>query len=370
MSESPADLMIHRVCCTLGMALAAGSVAAEDLGPSPSSLVLSHRFASSDRASKIWDVRWADEDSVYLLRIDDGVTRHRLEPGLPVLEQSLPGSLHDSRIQDAQLLLGVSDRFVFSSYLGISNVWKARSGAGATVHVEEWPYFLASDLDIHGNELALLGGRKRADGGESRFELGVFRANIRETLEGLRLDHELDLETPEALAAGFDAMHFGAGSIRYSAKGELLVAIGFSDEIVHYSASGKRKGQYHLEDLGFDYSGARATFQSTGSATADRYRRFRTSAVLIDDVLWLGAQPAVVVRTSPDGRPEWWLVILDGTEPRRYRVPLPASGGERRVRVDGSARGDIVVVVGAEVAWKAETKVSSEEIFVFSVPDF
>lgn len=360
--------MRFQCSCAVVLALVSVPVAASESPEASPSLVLSRRFITSELASKVQDVRWADDDSIYLLSLEDGVTRHRLEPGLPSLGTSLPGSHNDSRIQDAQSTLCVSDQVVLSSFLGISNVWRLRAGTEAQVRVVEWPYFLASDIDVHGAEIALLGGRKVFDDSQSRFELGIFRAALGANTQDPRLNHPFDFESPGELAAIFDAMHFGAGSIRFSDKGDLLVVRGFSDEIELFSPSGKLKGRWLLGDLGFDYSGTKRTFEAGGRTTADRYRRFRAAPVVVEEALWVASDPAVLVRHERGGHSDWWLVVLDSIEPRRFRVPLSPSGGNRRVRADGNSQGEMVLVIGSDVGRAAEAPESSEEVFVFTVP--
>jgi hypothetical protein len=146
----------------LAASLAAGDEASSEPSAAPEirDLELVARFRSDSGPSTLaYDVRAADERSIFVLRLEDGVSRNALEPGLPVIERVLPGLLQDARIETGQTDLAVSSEFVLTSALGVTAVWREMSRSLQQFGFQRMDQFIASDVDLWGDEISALGLR-------------------------------------------------------------------------------------------------------------------------------------------------------------------------------------------------------------------
>ncbi|HEX3557360.1 MAG TPA: hypothetical protein VIA62_29385 [Thermoanaerobaculia bacterium] len=84
-------LLVARVLlgAALGLVALTGTVALF-AAPAPASLRVVARYAVPGTPTSPMDVRWAGENSVYLVRYQDGVAEVKLAPGLPVVRTLVP----------------------------------------------------------------------------------------------------------------------------------------------------------------------------------------------------------------------------------------------------------------------------------------
>ncbi|MGH9893426.1 MAG: hypothetical protein ACREA0_15840 [bacterium] len=363
------------VCLALAAAVspvfgeAPGAGDAVPSAPLPKLEVLAS-YEPAPELSVAYDIRWADEKSIYLLRVAGGVTRNGLETGLPDLERVLPGAQQGSRIDFDQRSFAVSDEFVYSTTLGVYDVWHERRRDPREIRIRTREMFLATDIDLFGDELSLLAFRAEATPeGDLNGEVGVFRTSIADG------EYELELLSGEKLlgraqtAAPSNAMHVGAGSLRYSARGRLLVALGYREEILLLSPAGKIKERWALTDLGISVPDRSAILRNTRLSTEEQTSLWRKAAIAVEDVLWIGSSPAVLLRSTGD-RVEWLLALLDRGKSGIYRVPLQRPESVVRIRMDGNSHEEIVALLGREIDESGNSSPSPgvDQVLVYRIP--
>ena len=107
---------------------------------------------------------------------------------------------------------------------------------------------------------------------------------------------------------------------------------------------------------------------TTAEAREGRVERHR-EAVSVDEVFVYGkGTPALVVRDFQEGKPVWDLVLLDGDEVRRYRVPLVSPTASAYVKADVNENGEIVVLVG-DRGFRMQETLEDEQVVVLALPN-
>jgi hypothetical protein len=151
-----------------------------------------------------------------------------------------------------------------------------------------------------------------------------------------------------------------------------VVALGLGDEIQTISPSGRTLRRWTLEDLGFAGQDRTAVVRDTSLTTAEQVRMLRRSGVVVEEVLWIGSSPAVILRASAGERPGWFLAVLGENDPEVFRIPVTAPRDGVRLRADSTRAGEIVLLLGGAydpTFRPASDEKLSEEIVVLRFPD-
>lgn len=328
-----------------------------------------YRYGAGE--SPILDVRWATEDSVYLLRGREGVHEHALEEGLPEKRLVLPGERQSpDRIQMQTLFAASSNRLVAAGMAG-QFVWRergARSGEfGATVR--KLPGAGIGDMDLDGDDLALL-GIPTGELFEKHSCRGVLWLSSLE--DGLKefdpivIDKEAD--TPAELGRICTAYIAMAGSIRFTKSGDLLMFAAYEPTLKLLSTSGKVKREWDLVELGILDESFRLADVAPGGDVGSEIVAWSGRGTIVEDLASLGkATPLLLVRRRESARMIRELVRLEGDSVERFRLPLDASDGLSRVRLDVDNSGRLLLVV-ADRGVRIRERTAGGEVLVARLP--
>jgi hypothetical protein len=301
------------------------------------------------------DIRWADEKSVLILRPTTGVYRHKLEPDLPVDGKVLPGRDETKGWRPWEHIAS-HDGFVVAASGSARLIWNRRDFADLSSREPRVQAMAGGvgDIDVHGDRLAVLGMPSRqifSDrgnrlsfvwvGGMEDGEFRSFESWYREPLER---------PTTSDYQRIYGHNNGGVGSLRFSRKGELLVYLGFRPQILLFSEEVRRRSTWTLEELLPGYDGktiAEYTRMHAKREGATQYKAWLdASSLLIDDVLFVAGDPALVVRRVEEGLVSWLLGVIEGDRAAWYRIPLGEVDKHSQVKADALPDGDIVFLAG------------------------
>jgi hypothetical protein len=335
----------------------------------PPSLRLVAHYAVSGKPSAPTDVRWAGDDSVYLVRYEDGVAEVSLAPGLPLVRKLVPGR-GMGKLANYFLHVAASGGTLVFAARDRDLGWRPiQTPPDLNVLYERRRAAITLGLDLQGDRLLLLGcgyeeglGDKYDEaGGLAGF--GKLTSDFRE-LKPLVLDSE-GRHAPHLSLCG--VLDSGAG--RFLPDGSMLVVPGVQPGAFLFNAEGSLIRSWSDADLGVDYLCAGVTmemnikvFDAKDSASRD----WRDSHRVIDAVLPLAQGPAVVVRSVAEGRPTWQLKVLGSHGITTYAIPVPGAGPHDRLKAD--ARGGRIVLLRREENLSLDDQASPGELLVMELP--
>jgi hypothetical protein len=289
-------------------------------------------------SSPLQDVRWASRDSVFLLRAFEGVTEHRIAEGLPRIGQAVPGRSSHQKVR-GQSFLGLDGDQAVTASSGGQLLWRPDLSAKATLDVRIFDPERngnVSDIDFRDGVIAVLGLPSST----------------------LAPDHVLwtaRLEEPrprfEPLIGWRDDDRGGSSSesdFRYLSV--VLVFPGRGESVFLVDPSGRKKSAWNLKEQElsesslFDDDEAGAG-EPSGPRPDPRRAWFESGATTVDDVLFVGKTPAVVLRAMKNGTPEWLLLLLESDGPRVLTIPGLTPERALRVRADCRQDKDLVFAV-------------------------
>ncbi|MBW8877758.1 MAG: hypothetical protein JF614_22545 [Acidobacteria bacterium] len=362
-------LLVTRVPlgAALGVVALAGTLALF-AAPAPATLRVVARYAVPGAPSSPTDVRWASENSVYLVRNEHGVAEVKLAPGLPVVRTLVPnramGNLSRlfSHVAASEGVLAYAD---WERRLGWRPIQASPDGKVLFTmkHVA-----LTEGLDLRGDRLLLLGigveeGLEDSydrQGGLAGF--GKLNSDFRD-LKPLRLDSE-----------GRGAPHYSrcgileAGGTRFLQDGSMFLVPAVEPGAFLYDDEGTLLRSWTNADLGVDdlCSGVTKEVSRTFFRSALKSRAWRSSHRLVDAVLPLPQGPAVIVRTMVDGRPSWQLKVLGSHGILTFAIPVPNVGPNDRLMAD--ARGGSIVLLRTAQLLSFEDEFTPAELLVMELP--
>jgi hypothetical protein len=333
------------------------------------SLRIVARYPVAGEPSAPTDVRWAGDDSVYLVRLEDGVAEVKLASGLPLVRKLVPGRgmgnlarhfMHVA-VSDGTLVFADRDRDLswrpLQTPADLKVLYKKRRAA------------ITLGLDLQGDRLLLLGcgyeeglGDKYDEaGGLAGF--GKLTSDFRD-LKPLVLDSE-----------GRHAPHLGlcgvldSGAGRFLPDGSMFVVPGVQSGAFLFDAEGTLTRSWSDADLGVDDLCAGVTMEmaiKVFDATISGNRDWRNSHRVIDAVLPLAQGPAVVVRSVAAGKPTWQLKVLGPHGITTYAVPVPGAGPNDRLKAD--SRAGRIVLLRREESLSLDDQASPGELLVMELP--
>ncbi len=351
--------------------LAALRTSAAEPGPREkiAAVTVEKRFAYDPKTSAALDVRWAGRDSIYLLRHRDGVTENRLTPGLPWIRSVLPGGNQIAKVQ-GQTSMALSRDVIASASVSSQFVWAKIPTSGSTTDAQIRRHDVSvSDFDFVGDDILLLGYAGYGDGmGGTFLWTGSLESN-----EDLQTSPGLEKASSGAeVERRGTFMGYLAGSLRALPNGDRVVFPGYDNEVRLVSSAGKEKAHWDLAQFGVapgeKLTGVFTTDQKRfhGQATAF-VQEWLSASSIVDDVLFVGKTPALIVRESNRAGSRWLLVLLETDRPRVFSIPVGPATGDARLRADGNQDGDIVILVGRRQS--NSQSVEKQEVLVVSVPN-
>jgi len=299
---------------------------------SPPTLSLLSERPLPDRLAEPRDVRWLGEDSLLLSTQPDGLVRVSLAGRGWDREVLIPASSGLHGIWRAQEVAR-SISHVATSAPVFSLAWRPRNGdRQPTVH----PFAAVVDFDLWRDRILILGGR-RDDAGTWCPEGAIA---WRGRLGGGLLDslHSVYFSRDGEQAQNMGRCGvLGLGAVRFLDDGSFVVAPGVEEGVYLYNPDGELVTPIWDSDPAGFFTGCPLSDEEARRLHADERRRYQwlDRRPLLEDIVALGDDPALVVRTVLSGTTRWELVVLrrDG-EMDRFSLPFSSTRSFAHVRGD------------------------------------
>ncbi len=259
----------------------------------------------------VWasDVRWLDEREVAIAAHTVGVARLRLDrPKEPQSPEVADGGRRSAA--GSPWSLAVSEKFLAVGSTMFALGWKKREAAG--LQGEDYFEFIW-DLDVHDNNLVVLGIRKTEDG-KSYEEEGAF---IWHALLGNSSLQEL---RPLAFSTDGDQARqigscapLGVGAARFLDDGSFVVVPTTEPGVYLFRPDGRLARTWPSEEFGLD-GGCKLTEEQDHRIGVDLEFRMHwiNHRAVVDDILPLGEDRfGLLVRRHEEGTTRWRMVIAD-----------------------------------------------------------
>jgi hypothetical protein len=286
------------------------------------------------------DVRWEGDDHVLIAALQDGIARVSVADAAP--PEWLPEWPAGVGPGSRYMYLGTSEKFVVAADLAFGLRWRERVAAGDVV---SQPMEYIADLDVQGERL-LISGLRRDDRGQlgadgafawiGSLPDGTFRAVLPFTNRGL-------IEN----CAGF---HLTA--VRFLRDGGFVIVPGAEPGVFIYDAQAHLQRTFDSRVLNIvtdcDLTRDEQTLLPTNAEARQGWiNRHR----IVDDVVELGAVPALIVRKRDQTTTRWELVPLGNGETR----PIPVTSPSPWAHVSADSRnGRIALLVADQIAPREE----------------
>lgn len=305
-----------------------------------------------------FDIRWSDGDAL-VLQPRSGVRRVSISKKCEIGETVLPGSRELKEPgRNWTALTSSGDLVAASSSSAL--IWA--DGAPSPGK----PFSLESlrggigDVDLRGTRLVVLGmPSETLYREEANWSTTIWAADFRDgrlgPFEPVWKEREAE-KRAGGLVSLFRHNNNGAGALRQSSDGDILVSFAYRSEIARLSPSGEVKARWALAELTGVSDEDPATYARLigDRVSATDYDRWvGKAAVLVDDVLFLGRTPAAIVRLvgkETGQSAEWVLVLLDTEPPTKLRIPSAGVDPHARLRADVTSRGEIVILATQRIA--------------------
>ncbi len=367
--------LVAAFATSIVLATGLSTVSSATARPAPLELRVAASYALPGEPSAATDVRWADDASVYVSRLFDGVAQLKLQAGLPAVRQVVPNqtTLGTTYYKTFSRLAASEDFLAFADRLDYVN-WRALGNSSdGTVRFDRKAMDYVEDLDVAGDRLLVLGAvssglpgaRKLAAGGAVAF-LGSARHDGGQRFKPVLFDPGGD-GSPHLQHCGTAAL----GAARFLADGSFFIVPGFQPGAHLFSREGAMVRTWNTSLLGLDID------SECGSMTLERrndllrnpekrtewLNRHRT----VDEVLPLPSGPGVVVRRPEAGGVSWELDVLGAHEVETYEIPLR---GSIYARLRGDSRdGKLVFLVADDTQLHPAAKHAAARLVVMEFPN-
>ena len=319
-------------------------------------------------SSPSMDVRWASDDSIYVLWYREGA-----------LEVGLDGARRRQVVPDAKTL-GWFDHFdhlaVSPGDIAIASIywqmaWRSRQpGEKGRVAFPRKDIAITHDLDIQGDRLLFLGvpvaGEPFAPDGAVAWA-GTLRSGLNDLKPVLYDD------------GGSGAPHFkrcssneGKGAVRFLADGSFVIVPGFQKGVHLFDSGGQRIRSWTSEEVGLDTDCSKLLDEEEVQLRMrpEAWQRWLNTHHVVDDILPLPQGPGLLVRSmNKDGQVRWELKVLTPARVQSYAVPVLGRRPLDRLRGD-VRNGKIVLLLSASGLGISANKADFVgEVYVAEMPD-
>jgi len=356
-----------KLIVVLGLVTLAGTPALF-AAPAPANLRVVARYPVPGEPTSPVDVRWAGENSVYLVRFEDGVAEVKLAPGLPFVRTLVPSNAV-GHMAKFFWHVAASDGILAFAARDMNLGWRPiQASADRKVLFEMRHVGLTAGMDLRGDRLLLLGvglsdyldDKYDSEGGLAGF--GKLTSDLQE-LKPLRLDSE-GRGAPHHSRCGI----LDAGGARFLQDGSMFIVPAVEPGAFLYDAEGTLLRSWTNADLGVDdlCAGVTKDVSRTFAGSPLKARAWRSSHRVVDAVLPLPQGPAVIVRTMIGGRPTWQLKVLGSHGILNFSIPVSNAGPNDRLRAD--ARGSSIVILRREQIFSLDDESTPGELLVMELP--
>jgi hypothetical protein len=354
---------------TTHTARAAGSEGSEN-SPGVEALPLIEKFAVPERESSPRDVRWSGSNSLFIGYEMDGVAEYRISEELVHERDAFPKQSGGDRILIWNLALSNSDLHVWS----VANraAWVPLPAALPSEITSKSIRGYFDDVDVRGDVVALLGYpnlEQFEESGRSYLWLGDLRSELAQWRPVSRSIQAAKGGPAKGALAQF------YGSARFLHNGDILVFPGFQDRVIRVSQAGKEKASWSLSELetsllaalGGEHLKSDLPVQSLAESTSTREKSklyLESQRLIVEDVLPIGKQPAILVRYRSREKATFFLAVL-GPELIWFEVGLGNHPASVRLRADHHAGKGRIAVLATD---RNQVEESSRVLYLFDEP--
>jgi hypothetical protein len=287
------------------------------------------------------DVRWSAERELVLALGKKGLARYDVDTRES--RRIVNGSRRDGFFYAARL--GLSRGYIVPGSSFAALAWM-RNAPGAALS-PQIPFDMIVDLDVYGDQLAVLGARRADDGRWAPEGAIVWVGTLSKGLSDLRPLHYS--ETGSGAKALDRCHYFNTGTVRYMRDGSLVVIPAIEAGVFVYDLSGKLLQTWDDDPIGFQHRCELSQQQAYDLAIRPTEQwQWLNARTILDDVIPLPNGIGVFTRKFSGGAMHWTLSVLRNGKVAQ-RIPLPFTGGERSfVRAD--VRGKQIALLLIEYA--------------------
>ncbi len=308
------------------------------------------------------DVRWAGEDSVFLVAVEAGAFRVSLGDTEPRLESLIAGGKGLKQVWLSSRVAATPQFLVVAGPIW-EVAWKDRGGGELR---REVAFDFIEDMDASGGKVLVLGAQRGEDG---TFAPDGGVAWLGSLERGLS-----DFEAVQYSTAGPGAQpmafcgNFEIGQVRFLTDGSFVVVPGFEPGVFLFDHTGRLRHTWETEPLGLE---ARCDFSDEKHVVYARDPEARWAWInqfdIVDDILPLPQGPALVIRSVSREGTRWRLVALrrDGA-PLTWEVPISTPTTMTHLR--GDLRGQRLVFLVFEEGRPGSPDAVSPRLVITEVP--
>jgi hypothetical protein len=256
--------------------------------------------------SSAWDIRWASDNSVYLMRIAHGVSEVVLDAALTQRRQPVP-DLETLNLVKRYDILAASERYLAFASPSFELAWRPVGGKrGGNVEFKEKQVPVVAGIDLHGDRLLLLGWM---DGKHEQAvvwtgTLGTGLGDLRPVL--------FDSEPRETILA--PCIHLRVGGVSYLDDGSFVAVPVLPEGAFLFDPSGKLVRTWTHEQTGLFTDCSKLSREEYVGIVQSREKTIRwfNRHRVIDEILPLPQGPGLVLRSlGKDGKVYWTFRCSD-----------------------------------------------------------
>jgi hypothetical protein len=320
----------------LGGAMLLAFLGAAPAEPPAPSLRILGRYTLPPGGSPFTDIRWATDNSVFVMRTYHGLEEIQVGPDLKTLRQPVPPVKVLGGF-DRMARLGVSGQYIAFASEGHIMAWRSRDSKGPGLVVfRRKEIGLAEDIDLSDDRLVLLGTPYKtfpeAEAGVAW--LGTLGSDLKDWKPLLAAPAGPDGERSAAL---FDCETVALGAVRFLADRSILVVPGFLPGAYQFDAQGNPVRTWSQQEIGLttdcrnisdEVSRQLAGFPSTRLPWLNQRR-------VLEEILPFPQGPGLLIRSRrADGKITWELKILGSQGVATYALPIVGNRPGDRLRAD------------------------------------
>ncbi len=330
---------LHRALLTLALGAVVVGFASAGLGApeaARSLRILSDR-PMPPALGTAFDVRWADDTSLYLSMGRAGTFRASIDLDHPQITKIIsgmmePGGSFSSWLAASSEYLVTGGPF-WVTWRTISDPTRAEEGFDSI-----------QDIDVMKDQFLIVAARRGAKGEFAPEGAIAWLGSLRRQLSDLR-PVTYDATGPGAKNLGA-CTNFGIGGARFLRDGSFLIVPGVQPGIHLYNPQGKLVRAWDSALVGLD--------ADCGSLSMEQIRRYAVdlqgrSAWInqrrtLDEILPLPQGPGLVVRSVSQGQVRWDVKVLEKNgDITEYHIPVQSQSAGSQLR--GDVRGNKIAFV-------------------------
>jgi len=286
------------------------------------------------------DVRWADDDSIWIAAAKAGVFELSAEDMESAPREVMPGEANGGFWLSSRLAISSTHLVVGAGVF--SYEWMRRPQLEPT----EEAFYGIADLDLFRDKLVILGGLKDEGNNFSPDGAIAWLGPVEAGQESLK-PILYSKYGPGARAMG-ECGVLSIGAARFMLDGSFLLIPGVETGIYWYSPEGELKRAWESSALGLE-DVCEPMLGRMAELAIDPHARNRWMGLrrVVDEILPLPQGPGVIIREMRDGEIVWEMAIL-GADGSVKWLDLPVKSSSSWSHLKGDVRGKKIVFLVVE----------------------